>query len=216
MRASFTLATATRERELVVTTLERSTYHHGDLRTVLLSTGVAMLEAGEPFSLRALARQARVSPAAPYRHFADRSALESALAVQGLQDLMRDLTQGRSEATSSADVADLAVRYVQFALRRPAMFRLMFGRECDHQDDERIRAATALHDYLAAVMADVFPDADAQALAMAGWSLAHGLACLHLDGKFASSDQSAVDERVRSTVAAVFPRNPTNRTPRTS
>ena len=59
MRASFTLATATRERELVVTTLERSTYHHGDLRTVLLSTGLAMLEAGEPFSLRALARQAR-------------------------------------------------------------------------------------------------------------------------------------------------------------
>jgi hypothetical protein len=51
---------------------------------------------------------------------------------------------------------------------------------------------------------------------MAGWSLAHGLACLHLDGKLASTDQAAVDERVRSTVAAVFPRNPTNRTPRTS
>ena len=189
----------------MTTTTTRSTYHHGDLRAALVAAGLAMLEAGEPFSLRALARQAGVSPTAPYRHFPDRDALESALAVRGLQDLMMALApEGRTPATSE-EVAELGVRYVRFALARPALFRLMFGRECDDQDDERVRAASALHDYLATVLGHVLPDADADALATAGWSLAHGLAFLHLDGKLANSDPAAVDARVRAAYSAVLP-----------
>jgi AcrR family transcriptional regulator len=190
---------------MMTTTTTRTTYHHGDLRAALVAAGLAMLEAGEPFSLRALARQAGVSPTAPYRHFPDRDALESALAVRGLRDLMVALApEGRAPVTSE-EVAELGVRYVRFALARPALFRLMFGRECDDQDDERVRAATALHDYLATVLGHVFPNADADALATAGWSLAHGLAFLHLDGKLANSDPAAVDARVRAAYAAVLP-----------
>lgn len=183
----------------------RAGYHHGDLRTALVHAGMGMVEADEPFSLRALARRAGVSTAAPYRHFADRDALESALAVQGLRDLMSDLTAGRPVPASAEDVGELAVGYVRFALRRPGLFRLMFGRPCDTEDDDRVRAAGALHDYLATVMAAVFPASDPVALADAGWALAHGLAFLHLDGKLPNTDQAAVDERVRSTFAATFP-----------
>jgi AcrR family transcriptional regulator len=190
---------------MMTTTTTRSTYHHGDLRAALVAAGLAMLEAGEPFSLRALARQAGVSPTAPYRHFPDRDALESALAVRGLQDLMVALAPNGQTPATSEEVAELGVRYVRFALARPALFRLMFGRECDDQDDERVRAAAALHDYLATVLGHVFPNADADALATAGWSLAHGLAFLHLDGKLANSDPAAVDARVRAAYAAVLP-----------
>jgi len=189
----------------MTTTTTRSTYHHGDLRAALVAAGLAMLAAGEPFSLRALARQAGVSPTAPYRHFPDRDALESALAVRGLQDLMVALAPNGQTPATSEEVAELGVRYVRFALARPALFRLMFGRECDDQDDERVRAAAALHDYLATVLGHVFPNADADALATAGWSLAHGLAFLHLDGKLANSDPAAVDARVRAAYAAVLP-----------
>lgn len=190
---------------MMTTTTTRSTYHHGDLRAALVAAGLAMLEAGEPFSLRALARQAGVSPAAPYRHFPDRDALESALAVRGMQDLMVALAPNGQTPATSEEVAELGVRYVRFALARPALFRLMFGRECDDQDDERVRAAAALHDYLATVLGHVFPNADADALATAGWSLAHGLAFLHLDGKLANSDPAAVDARVRAAYSAVLP-----------
>ena len=190
---------------MMTTTTTRSTYHHGDLRAALVAAGLAMLEAGEPFSLRALARQAGVSPTAPYRHFPDRDALESALAVRGMQDLMVALAPNGQTPATSEEVAELGVRYVRFALARPALFRLMFGRECDDQNDERVRAAAALHDYLATVLGHVFPNADADALATAGWSLAHGLAFLHLDGKLANSDPAAVDARVRAAYAAVLP-----------
>ncbi len=182
----------------------RSGYHHGDLRATLVLTALEMLESGESFSLRAVARRAGVSTAAPYRHFADREALESALAVHGLRELMNELTAGKAAPSSAVEVGELAVAYVRFALRRPALFRLMFGHPCDDQDDERVRAAGALHDYLEAVMIEVFPQSDPVVLATAGWSLAHGLAFLHLDGKLASTDQIVTDERVRSTFAAIF------------
>jgi AcrR family transcriptional regulator len=186
-----------------VSTLERSSYHHGDLRAALLTTAMRMLENGETFSLRAVARNAGVSPTAPYRHFADRDALESALAVEGFRDLRRDLTTGRDLPTSIADLAEFGVAYVDFALRRPALFRLMFGNPCDDSDDERVQAADQLHTLLGQALANVAPGADADALACSGWSLAHGLACLHLDGKLPADSSEDVAARVRSAFLAI-------------
>lgn len=186
-------------------TTTRSTYHHGDLRAALLNAANEVLEEGGPLSLRALARRAGVSPTASYRHFADKEALESALAVQGLRDLFDDLTAGNAAPTTAKDVTELGVRYVRFALRRPALFKLMFGKECDDQNDERVLAAAALHEYLAGVMARVFPDARADDLATAGWGLAHGLAFLHLDGKLSNDKPRVIDTRVRAAFAAVLP-----------
>lgn len=187
-----------------MSTSVRSGYHHGDLRSSLLTTAMRMLEAGEPFSLRAVAREAGVSPTAPYRHFTDRNALESALAAQGLRDLRADLTDGREPPASAADLSELAVAYVGFALRRPALFRLMFGNACDEGDEERVRAAAEIHDLLELAMHRVFPDGDAEALASAGWALAHGLAYLHLDGKLPAASNDEVADRVRAAFAAIL------------
>ncbi|OQR63562.1 TetR family transcriptional regulator [Streptomyces maremycinicus] len=186
-----------------MSTSGKSGYHHGDLRAALLSTAMEMLEGGEPFSLRAVARQAGVSPTAPYRHFKDRDALESALAVEGFRDLLADLGGGRDLPASLPDLAEFAVAYVAFALRRPALFRVMFGKPCDDADDERVKAADALHELMADALNRVFPDADASALATAGWGLAHGLACLYLDGKLQATSGEEVADRVRSALLAI-------------
>lgn len=180
-------------------------YHHGDLRASLIIAALELLEQGKAFSLRAIARSAGVSTAAPYRHFADREALESALAVYGLRELMNELTADGHSPASPAEISELGVRYVHFALDRPELFRLMFGRPCDDQSDERVLAASALHEYLDKVVARVFPQSSSTDLATAGWSLAHGLAFLHLDGKLPNTDRAAVDARVRSAFAAVLP-----------
>lgn len=191
-----------------MSTSERASYHHGDLRAALLTSAMQMLEEGEPFSLRAVARRAGVSPTAPYRHFADRDALESALAAEGFADLKADLLARRDVPASPEDLADLGVAYVDFALRRPALFRLMFGNECDDANDQRVRAAAELHDLLARAVARAYPEpgADPAALALAGWSLVHGLACLHLDGKLPASPPEEVEARVRGAFTAAMAR----------
>lgn len=182
----------------------KGTYHHGDLRATLITTAMDMLERGEPFSIRAVAREAGVSPAAPYRHFPDRDALESALAAQGLRDLYDDLTRDRTPASTAEELADLGVAYVGFALRRPALFRLMFGNECDHESEERVQAAAAVHDLLATAITRAFPQADPIDLALGGWGLVHGLACLYMDRKLTAPSIDDVSAQVRASFIAVL------------
>ena len=183
-------------------------YHHGDLRAALVATAVEMLEAGEAYSMRAVARRAGVSPTAPYRHFADRDALDSAIAVEGFRSLRDAVTRALENAVEAAGVVDvlaeLGVAYVTFALRHPAVFRLMFGNECDEADSDRVQASQALHTMLDDVLIRLFPKRASPEFATALWSLAHGLAFLHLDGKYRPEPEDEVAERVRTTVAAVL------------
>src|SRR5919107_731159 len=67
----------------------RKTYHHGDLRQALLDAALELLraEGAAALTLRAVARAAGVSQAAPYRHFADRGALVAAVAEEGFERL---------------------------------------------------------------------------------------------------------------------------------
>lgn len=190
-----------------MSTSERA-YHHGDLRAALVASAIEMLEGGEAYSMRAVARRAGVSPTAPYRHFPDRGALDSAVAVEGFKDLRVALERGLEAAAGAArpgDVlAELGVAYVGFALRRPAVFRLMFGNECDDATSDRVQASQALHDMLNDVLARLFPGRASPELAIALWSLAHGLAFLHLDGKYRPEPAEEVVARVRAAVAAIL------------
>jgi AcrR family transcriptional regulator len=190
-----------------VSTSEKG-YHHGDLRAALLAASVELLESGEAFSMRAVARRAGVSQTAPYRHFADRSALDNAVAVAGFEDLASDLAAALDATPAPAAPIDvlggLGVAYVLFALRRPAEFRIMFGNECDDADAERVLASEKLQAVLDEVLARLFPDADIPSLSTALWAMAHGLAFLHLDGKLRPEPLDEVEARVRAAVGAVL------------
>src|SRR3979490_410040 len=166
----------------------KATYHHGDLRTALLREAMELLdESGETeLSLRAVARRAGVSPAAPYRHFADREALVSAVAAVGYRELAERVAAAPPAPSTPEQLASVAIAYVQFALERSALFRIMFGEPCDRDNDERV-AAAAVTQYVRAIVERTFPQADTEALATAVWALVHGLALLHLDGKLDSA-----------------------------
>ncbi|HIW90419.1 MAG TPA: WHG domain-containing protein [Candidatus Corynebacterium avicola] len=191
-----------------MTTSRGDQYHHGNLRQALVEAAVTMLEQGDNFSLRAVAREAGVSQTAPYRHFSDRSQLESAVAAQGFQALGQELLSGGALPSRPEDLSEFAVRYVRFALARPRMFGLMFGTECDDRDDDRVRASGALHENLAQTLSRVYPDRSEAAIAELStglWAAAHGLACLHVDGKLSSEDTTEVDDRVRASFRAIVP-----------
>ena len=66
-------------------TLDGSAYHHGDLRSALLAEAAVMISEGGTSSvtMRATGRRLGVSRFAPYRHFADKSALLVAVAAAG-------------------------------------------------------------------------------------------------------------------------------------
>jgi AcrR family transcriptional regulator len=181
-------------------------YHHGDLPEALVRAAVDLLEEGgaADLSLRAAARRAGVSTGAPYRHFADRDSLLSAVAAVGYRDLAAGLAAAHPAPTMPDDLADIAVAYVEFALARPGLFRVMFAGQCDPTSPERVAAVAAINEYLQSIVRQALPSDDPEAMAAAVWGLVHGLAFLHLDGKLDSSSTNAVATRVRAAVRAVL------------
>jgi AcrR family transcriptional regulator len=184
----------------------RSPYHHGDLRAACLRAAMELLEEGgaTALSLRAVARRAGVSPAAPYRHYADRDALISAVAAVGYRELAEQLAAAHPSPSTAADFGAIAVAYVQFALQRPALFRVMFAEPCDTDNSERVAATDAISEYVSAIVQQSFPGFDIEALSTAAWALVHGLAFLHLDGKLDASTPDVVSNQVRAAVHAVL------------
>ncbi|MBF6170702.1 TetR/AcrR family transcriptional regulator [Nocardia blacklockiae] len=168
-------------------------YHHGALREELLRACLQLIatEGLAAVSLRRVAREAGVSPGAPYHHFADRAALLAALSAQGFEALTARLTAARDSAASPVDsLTALADAYVRFAEEQPAYFRLMFRPELvQPEKSPEARAAgdaafTVLAEAIAEIVRDgALPAAEADAVAVAVWSMAHGLASLSLDGQ---------------------------------
>ncbi|MFF4480710.1 TetR/AcrR family transcriptional regulator [Streptomyces sp. CY1] len=187
----------------------RATYHHGDLRAACLRAARELLaeEGGAGLSLRAVARRAGVSPTAPYRHFADRQSLVSAVAAEGYRELAGYLAAAHPAPQTPDDLAAVAVAYVRFALEHPGLFRAMFSEPCDPVHDERVAANGVVVAYVEDLVRRAFPNsaADLGDLATAVWALVHGLAFLHLDGKLDASD--GVDARVRGAVHAFLATN---------
>lgn len=184
----------------------KAAYHHGDLRAALVRAAMDLLEEGgeAELSRRAVARRAGVSAAAPYRHYDDREALVSAVAAVGYRELAERLAAAHPSPSTPDELASVAVAYVQFALERPALFRIMFGEPCDRDSDERVAATAAVSLYVRGIVGRTFPQADSEALATAVWALVHGLAFLHLDGKLDAATPTVVAERITAAIHALL------------
>jgi AcrR family transcriptional regulator len=176
-------------------------YHHGDLRAALLHAGLQALEHGgeAEISLRALAREAGVSPAAVYRHFPDKKALLTALGGEGFR-LLGEAQRTAQEAAPgrSAGFAATGRAYVRFALAHPALFRLAFihgGPDDEHAAGQNLASDLLSRNALALAGGD---EKRAQTIALQAWASAHGLALLILDGLLPNDDaliDSVLDAR---------------------
>ncbi len=171
-------------------------YHHGDLRTALIETGLRLLaeRTADDVSLREMAREVGVSATAVYRHFPDKGALMAALAMAGLAQLGAVQRQAAEQAGGgTAGFAATGRAYVRFALANPALFRLIFSSPAPA--DLLQRAARDSSDAITFLKmnaeAQLGPGTDSRAVqvgALQAWSQAHGLAMLMLDGQIPAQD----------------------------
>lgn len=167
-------------------------YHHGSLRAALLRAAVEMIaESGAgDVSLRQVARQANVSHAAPYRHFADKAALLDAVAEEGFVAMARAIGEAVENVVGSLPRLGAAARaYVAFAAGHPGHYRVMFGPDTDRPRAGGPRGAglVALEQLLGMVReaqrSGALRDGPARTAALAIWAHVHGLALLLLGGR---------------------------------
>jgi AcrR family transcriptional regulator len=180
-------------------------YHHGDLRTALIEAAeLELAEKGvEAFSLRGVAKRAGVSHGAPAHHFGDARGLLTAMAARGYE-LFIATQCGRQEAAkddAKSKLVAAGLGYIDFALERPALFRLIFASERpDRSEPELAKGATDAFEKLVDDVGLVV-GGDPQAAmrnVIAVWVTAHGLADLMLGDRFnriAPFAQMGTDER---------------------
>ena len=183
-------------------------YHHGDLRNALIEAAVHLVaEKGvEGLTLRETARRVGVSQAAPYRHFSDKNALLAAVAEEGFRTMHRQILDALAQSPSdtASRLSAIGVGYVRFAVEHPAHFRIMFAQELARSvaSPTAEQAAMAVFQELAAEilkgqLSGFIRADDPIRLAVACWSIAHGLAAIVVEG--------LLDRRVLGPTSSVDP-----------
>ena len=160
-------------------------YHHGDLHRALVRAALETIreEGVAALTLRGVGARVGVSRTALYRHFQHKDALLANLALTGFELLHAALA-------GIANLNDMAVAYVDFAIANQSHYRVMFttavGAWCAYPELETAgnSAFGVLVDAIVQGQAkgEIRPG-DPRQLAQVMWSLVHGIAMLTIDGK---------------------------------
>ena len=170
-------------------------YHHGALDQALLQAAEIVLERDglQGLTLRAVAREAGVSHAAPTHHFGDLTGLLSELAAIGFRRFGMTMGQaGAIDGTPGEKAMARARAYVAYAKAKPGMYGLMFRTErLDMTRPSLHEAANASFAGLTRAIgakrheeiADDHLSMDQAADIAHAWSMVHGYTMLMLDGR---------------------------------
>jgi AcrR family transcriptional regulator len=168
-------------------------YHHGNLREALIEAALKLIAEKGPqgFTLSEAAKDADVTPAAVYRHFAGREDLIVEIARQGYEifaDLMEfAYNEGRPSALAAFEATGRA--YLAFARRYPGHYVAMFESGLSlNASPELARAAaraSAVLEKAAARLSEHIPKEKRPPPAMFSahiWALSHGIVELFARG----------------------------------
>jgi AcrR family transcriptional regulator len=175
-----------------------NTYHHGDLKNALIKAGVEILarEGLGGLSLRKVARQAGVSHAAPYSHFADKQALIAAISTEGFKQLhvQIEAVKNTQAGNPSTLLVETAWAYFQFALNEPDRFKLMFSSVLEKEKDYPDFVESSQQNFQQVVkvieicqQAGILKPGPPDLTAVTVWGAVHGLAMLVLEGQVSNT-----------------------------
>jgi len=192
-------------------------YHHGDLRRVLVAAALQLAREGGPqaVSVREAARRAGVSAGAPFRHFADRDALMTAVAEEAQRRFRREIEHALATTPSSDPLQRFrafGLAYLRWAMRNPAHFEIISsGRTFDHDGAAALSRDNA---ELIALTEQMLTDAsergqlrssELKQIKIAGRALVYGFARMNIDGHFPRWGVTDAEiERMAESVLDVF------------
>ncbi|MEV7420512.1 TetR/AcrR family transcriptional regulator [Streptomyces sp. NPDC089919] len=184
----------------------RAGYHHGSLPGALVATALELLDEQGPdrVTVREVARRAGVSPAAPFRHFADRAALLTAVADRVLADYEQWLAAAVATGRGPR-MRDFGLGFLRYALAHPHRFALIRPRVFGPTPDAALRPRlagieTTLTELIRAdQQAGVLRPGDPELVGLAGQALVYGLTQMFVDGHLPAEGAEQLAEQVLTT-----------------
>lgn len=171
--------------------LARQGYHHGNLKEALVLAARKLIAERGPmgFTLVEAARLAGVSPAAPYRHFKDRTALVAEVAQRGFVEFAKRMRAAAQDAEAKAGFGKMGDAYLAFAREEPGYYAAMFsgGFPRDVAGETGDATFQGLAKAIGGVAAHLKAEglgeiSNVEGLAYYVWALSHGIATLSAAG----------------------------------
>ena len=173
----------------------RRGYHHGRLREALIAATKDLLAEKGPqgFTLADAARMAGVSPAAPYRYFADREALLREVAAAGFRAFGEALGSSARAGAPEIGFRAMGDAYLRFAREEPGFYIAMFSAKLppEPEQDDAGAFERLIEGVVAVLAARGLAVRDLRGLALQIWSLSHGVATLAAAGRLGEKTEDA-------------------------
>ena len=169
----------------------KENYHHGDLRNALIQTAIALLPqygvAG--LSMRAVAKAAGVSHAAPYRHFRDKTDLLESVAISGyarLEEACQN-AERRNRDRPTRQLFEAGMGYLSLVVEHPEMAHLMFSGVLSQEIRDKAIGQAIAEGSLARIIENgkrlgTYADKDTEDLILTAHACIHGIAMMILGG----------------------------------
>jgi AcrR family transcriptional regulator len=172
-----------------------------EYRIVAAARVIAEREGWNAVTIRRLADEIEHSQPVLYSHFENRDAIVAAVAVEGFREITVALREAASGSTGRRNaLKNVAIAYLAFALRHPALYEAMFILPTDLRFTEA-GTRPELHAAFEAIAAVVAPFCvDAADVTETFWAALHGLAALERSGRIRPSMRG---ERIALVVRAI-------------
>tara|TARA_B100000287_G_scaffold425942_1_gene473067 strand:+ start:5048 stop:5647 length:600 start_codon:yes stop_codon:yes gene_type:complete len=159
-------------------------YHHGNLKEELIVSACDICEANghDNMSLRSIAKEAKVSQTAPYRHFKTKESLLAEVSKRGFEELTNrlKLAISKKENSSAKDrFLEMGLAYLDFGLEKRKTYDLMHSPIIDKaQFPELLESAQGAFDELVKILIELHPGISEKNLGrkcIKFWAMMHGL-----------------------------------------
>ena len=151
----------------------------------MLEQAVTLIEQGEnALSMRSLAKALNLRASSLYRHYADKEALEKAIAAYSANLLRKSLESAREGSTAVEALRSAAYAYLEFARAHPALYDLLLAPRPLTQAEP---GPKDLWNVFLGLVGGVTQNPDDTASAVACWSFLHGFVVLGRTGLFGGS-----------------------------
>ena len=118
-------------------------YHHGNLREQLIFCAYDWISTNgiESISLRKIAKIAKVSQTAPYRHFNSKEHMLAEVATLGFEKFSSEMNKNKATDNPADDLVKCGVTYIEFGLANEHIIDLMFNYPMKKTDFPELLAA---------------------------------------------------------------------------
>lgn len=161
-------------------------------RRILDTAGALFLEHGyEGFSMRQIAERIGYSATTIYRYYEDKDDLLFAIVHEGFLRFGKQLAKAaQSGADPRERLGALGRAYIEFGLKNPVYYRLMFMQRFDFLFESRAEQKAPVIDSFAvlrgaveqAMQAGVLNQGDPETTSIVIWSVVHGITSLAIAG----------------------------------